>query len=80
MEFKEIKELLVIGRKLGVKSFEFNGLLVTFKDEVIVSQPRKRRVKATEGPVASFNVPVPPPLPSLDEINEYIYGTSEETN
>lgn len=82
MELKEIKKLVHFARKAGVKSMSFNGLAVEFKDEIIIQHPRKPRLATKDGKATAASpekaIPAPAPLPTLDEINQYIYGQSEE--
>jgi hypothetical protein len=82
MDLQQLKELISYARKLGVQSLEFEGLRVNFKDEVVVTPKRKRQRVPMEGSVsaATVAIPAPPQLPTLDEINEYIYGTTEEAS
>lgn len=76
MDFKEIKKIANFARRAGVKSIKMDGLELSFKDEIILTRERKPRLvgKPTE---PEKTVPVPPPLPTLDDINRFIYEDTE---
>ncbi len=78
MDFKEIKKIAAYARKVGIKSLEFDGFKLELHDKAPVFKEAKPRLIPTTEKEAT--VPKPSPEPTLDHINEFIYGTSAEPN
>lgn len=81
MELKEIKKLISYAKRNGLKSIKIGEFEATFHEAVIF--PSRQKKAATHSPLPeqkSKDIPAPAPLPTLDEINEYIYGKTEEAH
>lgn len=72
MDFKEIKKITAFARKAGLKSLKFNGFEIEFSDQAV--PPTKKRLKIVEDEVG----PSIPQEPNLEQINDYIYGNTQE--
>ncbi len=72
MDLKDIKKITAFARRAGLKSLKFNGCEIEFNDSV--APPTRKRLKLVE----ENSAPKPPHEPTLSEINDYIYGNSEE--
>lgn len=72
---KEAKALIAYAQKRGLKSLKFGDLEVVFNDSVIYQKARKPKLV----PIESSGRPAPPPEPTLDEINRYIYSDLSES-
>lgn len=71
MDLKEIKKITAFARRAGLKSLKFNGVELEFGDQV--AKPQAKRLKLVEDP----GIPVIAE-PTLQQINDYIYGNDEE--
>ncbi len=81
MDFKELKKIVAYSRKNGIKRIKNADVEIEFHDAVIF--PKRPRGKSAQplAPVAPISeVPAPPPVPSLDEINRFIYGQTDEAS
>jgi len=81
MDLKEIKKIANFASRAGVKSIKIDGLEISFKDEIIFQRPRAPGLVPDGKTKAAKDEPtVPPrePPPTLDEINQYIYGQTDE--
>lgn len=74
MDLKEAKSLIAYARKLGITQISLGDLSVTFNDAVIL--PGKRKPKLVADPPGLTKAPAEP---TLEQINEYIYGASGGT-
>lgn len=82
MEFGEIKKIVRFARSAGVKSLKLGDLSVEFKDEIIIKQPRqsKAQPQAEQRPAFAAKEKQIPEVPTLDEINNFIYGNTDEAH
>lgn len=80
MDLKAAKRLIAYARRVGVKSLKVGEFEVTFHDAVIF--PTHQRAAKTVAPVAADKqtIPAPAPDPTLEDINAYIYGNTEESH
>ena len=87
MELRDIKRLIRFAQRNGIKRLKMGELSFTFQDGIIF--PFKE--KAATNPASAFpgspsksvtvsEIPAPPPVPSLDEINAFIYGNDTESH
>jgi hypothetical protein len=74
MDFKEAKRLIAYAKKNGIKTLKAGDFEVTFDDHVIF--PKALQASKDEPGIATR--PPDPPVPSLDEINAYIYNQPDE--
>lgn len=74
MDLKEAKKLINYARSAGIKTFKLGDLEVDFRQEITI-EPRKRLKSVPK----ADEVKLPPPdaPPTLDQINQYIYGDGE---
>ena len=75
MDFKEAKRIVAYAKKQGLKSFAFGDLRFEFE----MTNEIKAKVQAAPIAEDKNTHPAPPPEPTLREINDYIYGQSDET-
>lgn len=75
MDFREIKKLTAYARRSGVKHLKLDGFEIEFQDGAPAPEPLRKPKLA---PVQESSIPAPPPDPTLDQINQYIYGNNEE--
>jgi len=78
MDLKEIKKLVHFARRAGVKTLTVNGMTVEFKDEIIIQKPRAPRLVKSDAKESQAKAPEIPVVPSLDEINKFIYEQQDE--
>lgn len=74
MDLKQAKQLIAYAQRRGIKSLKIGDLEVHFGEAVIFP---KRRVRTNPNQPAVASIPAPPPEPTLDQINEYIYGDTD---
>lgn len=76
MELKEIKKIARLARAAGIKGIKIDGLELEFHE------PRSlgpKRVRLQKGIVDSGSgISKEEPAPTLEQINDYIYGQAEE--
>ena len=75
MELKDAKKLISYARKQGIKVIKCGDLEIMFSDQPAPIRGRKPRLV---GASEEKSIPAPDPLPTIDQINEYIYGQTEE--
>ena len=76
MDLQEIKKITNVARRSGVKALKVNGLEIEFKDEIILTRDRKPKLVGKPAE-PDKTIPAPPPLPTLDDINRFIYEDTE---
>ncbi len=73
MDLKQIRTITKFARRNGIKSLKFEGFEIEFGDLVV--PPKAKRLKVIEEDA--------PPVQevrelTLEQINDYIYGTNQE--
>lgn len=74
MDLKEIKRLVTYARNAGIHFIKVDGLEIQFKETF-----EGRRTRRTLATSPAFEKTVKGgPAPTLEDINDYIYGQNEE--
>lgn len=71
MDLKELKKITAYARKAGIKSLKFADVSIEF-NEATTPQRAKRLIVVEEDTVKK------PTDPTLEQINDYIYGQTDE--
>jgi hypothetical protein len=74
MDLKEIKKLSAYMRRAGIKKVRYADVEVELSDMILTAMSPRERSKPTLVPDADHKLPKPIPEPTLEQINEYIYG------
>lgn len=72
MDLKEFKRLASFARKSGIKSLKLGDAAIEFHESAL-NLPKQAKPSEPDKPLVSV-----PSGPTLDEINEYIYGKTDE--
>jgi hypothetical protein len=70
MDLKEIKKITSFAQKHGVKMLSFGDFKIEFHEDTPIQMKAPKLVRVQE----EAQVPKTPQDPSLQEINDYIYG------
>jgi hypothetical protein len=77
MDLKEIKRIASFAKRNGIKRISVNGLDLEFNELVVFPKRARQNISAVPNE-RDPNRPAPLPEPTLEEINQYIYGNVDE--
>lgn len=77
MDLKEIKRLVSYAKRNGLKRLKIDGLEIELQDAIVFPTRKRGKLSAVPGGKEE-SIPAPPPEPTLDQVNEYIYGNPGE--
>lgn len=74
MDLREFRKFVAFAKKSGVRAFTVGDCQVSFREDIPPVPTRKlKSVSQKDDRV----VPAPDPGPTLEQINNYIYGSDE---
>ena len=79
MDLKEAKRVVTYAKRNGIKSMRLGDLEVTFEDPRAV-EPKAHSVDVALSPVERNSKPAAPPVPTLQEIEDWIHSDIEESH
>jgi hypothetical protein len=79
-QIRDIKRLMAFARKIGAKKFACSGFEIEFQEGLMPATRERvsKLAKSIDAPADKQTVPAPERGPTLQEINDYIYGDTEE--
>lgn len=74
MDLKEVKKIVAFAKKAGISSMTMDSLSFVFSSDPLPVLQKGQKVPE----VPEKKLPEPKPGPTLDDINQYIYGQDDE--
>lgn len=80
MDLKEAKRLIAYARRKGIQRLKWGDLDISFHEGLVLPFLRELPAASVVAPADKQTKPAPEPLPTLDDINKFIYENTDEAH